>query len=376
MMSLSRRAFLASSLTAAIPAHRLAAQTPAATPESHLPAISTCGVNYDLGAELYPGVLNRPGDHRQFYRNELTVIRDELHCESVSLFGSDPVLLRAGLNISADLGFDIKLQSRLNFLPENEMLDRLAAVAQDAERVRQNGTSIVLDVGCEYLLFADGLIEGADVFEKLETIMTNGVDWEATITRLVMLLQSMAETAREHFGGAITYSDTPDMDFAWDAFDIVGIDHYLSVDSEPTYIQAIDGLASTGKPVWVNEFGACPWDGAFELGGMAWDIVDYDAYPPQIRDGIVRDEGAQARIIQDSLALIEQSQASRSYLYNFIEPDSTRSDNPLYDYDVTGYSIVSCWPSEDDRAYEDSGFWEPKVAFHDVAEWNSGRSTG
>jgi hypothetical protein len=71
--------------------------------------------------------------------------------------------------------------------------------------------------------------------------------------------------------------------------------------------------------------------------------------------------------------MIEQSQAERAYLYEFITVGSTRSDDPLYDYDLTGYGIVSTWGEDSDRPYETTGFWEPKVAFGKLAAWNAER---
>jgi hypothetical protein len=337
-------------------------------------AMGPCGVNYDLGAELARGELTRPASHERFYRDELTAIRDQLHVGSVGLYGSVPEQLFAGLETAADLGLDIRLQTRLNFLPETEMVERLIAVATEAERVRQAGIPIVLDVGCEYMLFADGLIEGDDFFEKVEAINAGNVDWEAVIVRMLTMLDTLATAARSVFGGPLTYSDTPEIPDVWEAFDIIGIDHYLSSETAATYTESIDALTAAGKPVWVNEFGCPPWRGASEAGGMAWDIVDYEVFPPQIVAGIERDEEEQARTIVGTLGLIEQSQAERAYLYEFITAGSTRSDEPRYDYDLTGYGIVSTWGEESPQPYEATGYWEPKVAFGELAAWNAERS--
>jgi len=283
MSAFTRRDLIVASAVTAVAPRRTSATTPVASPVAPDGALATCGVKYDLGAELARAERTRPAAHEVYYRDELTAIRDQLHCESVDLYGSDVDQLVAGLEIAADLGFDIHLQARLNFLPEAEMVERLTAVALGAERVRREGVPIVLDVGCEYLLFADGLIEGDDFFEKMEAITSGTLDWEAIMRQLATLLQTLADTARARFGGPITYSDTPDMTFAWEPFDIIGIDHYLSSEYRSTYVQTIDALAATGKPVWVKEFGSPPWRGASEAGGMAWDIIDYNVSPPRDR---------------------------------------------------------------------------------------------
>ncbi len=370
MLVTNRRNLLIGSAVTALASRAATASTPEASPQAIVANGLPRGVKYDLGAELARNEFTRPASHETFYRDELTAIRDQLHVSSINLYGSDPTQLMAGLDIAADLGFDVFLQTRLNFLPQADMLDRLSTVAIEAERVRNEGIPIVLDVGCEYLLFADGLIEGNDFFDKMEAITSGDLDWAAIIQRFGTMLQALADTARAHFGGSITYSDTPDMDFTWDAFDIISIDHYLSSDTRDTYIDIIDTLAATGKPVWVAEFGSPPWHGASEAGGMAWDIIDYEAVPPRIVDGIVRDEDEQARAIIETLEYISQSQAERAYLYEFITTGSTRGADPRYDYDLTGYGIVSTWGPEHDQPYETTGHWEPKVAFHRLAEWN------
>ncbi len=349
------------------------ASTPAASPVAPLGGVGTCGIKYDLGAELSRNELTRPASHEAFYRDELTAIRDRLHCQFVDLYGSDPDQLVAGLETAANLDFDIHLQTRLNFLPEDEMNERLAAVAIEAERVRQAGVPIVLDVGCEYLLFADGLIDGDDFFEKVASLSATDLDWNDIILRFTAMLNGLAETARAHFGGPISYSDTPDMAFTWEPFDIIGIDHYLSAETRATYVDTIDMLAASGKPVWVKEFGGTPSRGAPAEGGMAWDVVDYSVDPPEIINGVIRDEDQQAHLIIESLELIERSQAKRAYLYEFITTGSPRSNDPRYDYDLTGYGIVSTWGEDHDHPYETTGFWEPKVAFGRVAEWNLSR---
>ncbi|MBX3070528.1 MAG: hypothetical protein KF883_08550 [Thermomicrobiales bacterium] len=368
MLATNRRNLLVGSVVTALAARTAGATTPVASPATA--ARLQCGINYDLGSELARGELTRPASHEQFFRDELTAIRDQLHATHVGLFGSEPTTVISGLETAADLGLDIRIQSRLNFIEQSEMVERLQAVAKSAETVRQNGTQIVLDVGCEYMIFADGMIPGDDFFEKVEAIESGDLDWEAVTIAMYQMLELLADTARSEFGGLLTYSDTPTDAPFWDAVDIVGIDHYLGGVDSATYLDTITMMASQGKPVWINEFGSTANRGAPEGGGMEWNIVEWEASPPQIIDGVVRDEAKQAHVILDTLELASQSPAERAYLYEFISTGSPRSEDPKFDWDLTGYGVVAIWGEEHEQPYESTGFWEPKAAFHEIAEWN------
>lgn len=106
---------------------------------------------------------------------------------------------------------------------------------------------------------------------------------------------------------------------------------------------------------------------------MAWNIVDSSGDSPHITEGIVRDEVEQAQSIFDALGLIDQSMAERAYLNEFITAQAVYSDDPLYDWDVTGYGIVTVFGDDSEHPYETTGYWEPKVAFDQLAAWNATR---
>jgi len=390
MPTLSRREFLVASTLAALATRATGAQTPiaspvappvaspmaspGASPVASAGSLGACSMIYDVGSELSRGDVTRQASDAQFYRDELTAIRDQLHCTNVAIYGSVPEQLVAGLDTAADLGFDIRFQTRLNFLPQADMVDRLTSLAAEAERVRQQGLPIVLDVGCEYLIFSDDLLKGDNFAEKIASISAPDFDWGEVLQRMADMLSSLAETARANFGGVVTYSDTPDKPVEiWGPFDIIGIDHYLSSENAGTYVQTIDTFAQSGKPVWVDEFGCPAWKGASADTGMAWNIVDGEANPPHIKEGIVRDENEQAQSIFDALGLIDQSMAERAYLNEFITAQAVHSDDPLNDWDLTAYGIVTVFGEDSKHPYETTGYWEPKVAFGQLAEWNAGR---
>ena len=216
------------------------------------------------------------------------------------------------------------------------------------------------------------MIPGDDALEKMELIYADKVDWEQVFMNLFGMLHGLAGEARNVFGGSITYSDTPMEAELWDPFDIITIDHYLSTESAPTYLNVIHDLVDTGKPVWIGEFGATASSGAPQDGGMSWDVIDYEAEPIQIMEGVVSDESAQAEAIFATLQSISATNAERAYLYEFITPDAPFIEDPRFNWDVTAYGIVKVQDEDGDQPYASTGYWEPKEAFHTIAEWNKG----
>ncbi len=71
----------------------------------HKRSLRAKGIGYDTGFSL-DGVTRRPFDH-EVVRRELQVIRDDLHCTAVRLFGNDLDQLEFAARHAADLGLEV-----------------------------------------------------------------------------------------------------------------------------------------------------------------------------------------------------------------------------------------------------------------------------
>jgi hypothetical protein len=70
------------------------------------------GINYDVGT-LFGASLSRVSWHLADVRRDLSVIRDELHCPTVNLFGTDVPRLTQAARIAREDGLGVWLQPRL-----------------------------------------------------------------------------------------------------------------------------------------------------------------------------------------------------------------------------------------------------------------------
>lgn len=360
---LSRRTFSAAATALPIVRPRLA--TP--TPHRRIP----CGIDYDAGTNMLPGISTRePADFARMEK-ELTAVLQQLHCTDVCILGSDADALLTGVNTALNLGLEVRMQARLNDTPLAQVTDTLATLGRELQVIADNGGAVVFDIGCELLLFADGLIPGNSFDERFAFVMSEEFSSFPYPERLNEMLRSMTEAARTAFAGDICYSTVPEDPVDWSLVDIIGIDHYRDGTNMHTYADIIRSFSQYGKPVWVNEFGACPYTGAAQTGGMGWDeVVDWWADPPRVQDNVERNEQEQAEAIIATLEDISTTAAEKAFLYQFIEPGAPHSNDHERDYDLAGYGIVNCWDDTHPQPYATTGHWEPKLAFEAVAAWN------
>ena len=90
-------------------------------------------------------------------------------------------------------------------------------------------------------------------------------------------------------------------------------------------------------------------------------IVEHvNGRPAGIKEGYVRDEDEQARYLVELLEVFDAEGVDSAFVYMFALNDYThRPDDPRRDLDMASPGIV--------KVYED-GSWEPKAAFHALAE--------
>jgi len=326
------------------------------------------GLTYrGVGYEVADGETPYTSYNAQRMRHDLWTIRYALWASSVSVFGDGVERLRATAERAAQLGLHIWLQPRLGDRPENEILEHLAETGKAAERLRRQGARINLSVGCEFVLFVPGIVPGADALERIKNLLSGKYDRQQMQRRLDRFIRKAAAVGRSVFRGQISYAAAQDDHVDWRLFDIVGIDYYGYFNRHADYVRDLRQYRRFGKPVTIAECGSCTYKGAPQLGGMAWDAVDYNKDPQEVKRGLVRSEQTQARYIATMLSIFESMGFYSATVYEFITPDAPHLSQGRYDLDIASYGIVKpIWKSATNPGPH--WHWEPKAAFMAIAK--------
>ncbi|MCP2340266.1 hypothetical protein [Actinomadura rupiterrae] len=310
------------------------------------------GVNYDTEREVW-----KPA----FVRREIRAIRRDLHCNAVILLGSDLARLELAARYASEQGMFVWFEPRQFDRDARRTLEFLRATAVMAERLRRRRPGVGISVGCELTIFMDGLVPGENYKERAANLGTPA--GKGYNERLNAFLVRAHETVRPLFKGNLTYTSGVWEQVDWRKFDVVGVDLYRDASNEATYRRDVRALHRFGKPVVITEFGCCTYRGAEKRGGDGFDIVDWDAIPPSIPKGYVRDEHVQARYITECLDIFESEGMYGAFVYDFIEPDSPHvPSDPPHDLDTAGFSLVTV--STD---YPKTGNFTPKQSFQALA---------
>jgi hypothetical protein len=88
---------------------------------------------------------------------------------------------------------------------------------------------------------------------------------------------------------------------------------------------------------------------------------------------IIRDEELQARELSEILVVLDGAGVEGVFVCGFAEPLSPRSEDPRYDLDMSALGLVAMQVDEHGTTYPDIA-WEPKRAFHAVADFYGARA--
>ncbi|UYM07350.1 hypothetical protein [Solicola gregarius] len=320
------------------------------------------GVGYEITDGGYPAT----GWNANRMRHDIRAIRRDLHANSVTVFGDGVERLLATATEAAERGLRVWLQPRLADRPHSEILDHLAETARGAERLRREGASVNLSVGCEFVLFVPGIVPGDDVFERIENLQSGNFDPERMQRRLAAFIGRSAAMGRSTFHGPISYGAAEGEVVDWSLFDIVSVNYYAFHQHRSAYVRQLRRYGRWGKPVMISEFGSCTYRGAPKDGGMGWAIVDYDGTEETIKPGYVRSERTQARYVDELIGIFSELGLYGASVYSFAVPDAPHRPRRKYDLDIASYGLVK--PRWGDRHRPTADWtWEPKEAFYAVA---------
>ncbi|MFJ6614925.1 abortive infection protein [Streptomyces sp. NPDC091289] len=319
------------------------------------------GVNYNTGTDyagLGPGAAG-PHWSRPLYREHMAAIRNELHCTSVNLYGTDIAGLTECAAAAAEAGLHVWLQPRLVEGTAEATLAYLAEAAGAAEKLRLRYGAIDLNVGCELTVFGSGIIPGRTHGDRAAKLPDP--EWWTKLpqfnSQLNELLGHAQEVARTHFNGRISYAAGLWEDVDWTGFDFVGVNYYRMAYNSAEYVTGLRTYLRPGKPVLITEFGCCTFTGAGDMGPGGYGIIDWSARPPALNDAYTRDEREQADYLAQQLDIFAAEGVHGAYVFEFIAP-KPYSPDPRHDLDMGSFGLAKV---------DQDGGWVPKLSFHEVA---------
>jgi hypothetical protein len=249
-------------------------------------------------------------------------------------------------------------------------LEKLRQTAVQAERLRRNHEpEVILVIGCEFMLFTPGIVPGADFFERVEFLTKGEFDMAELQQKLGIYTTKAVKVARSNFGGRITYGAASDLEqIDWPLFDIVGLDYYSYHADRAGHIEELAPFRRWEKPIMILEFGCCTFTGAPELGGMGWEIVDFEKNPVEIKPGYYRNEAEQARHLRNMLEVFTAEGVLGASPYTFISPDAPHRKARKDDEDIAAFSLCKVIR---DRSHDPRSpyRWEPKKSFDAVSSF-------
>lgn len=332
------------------------------------------GMTYDTGF-VRKGEISRERFDPDVVKRELTIIRDDLHCNAVQVIGGDPERLEQAADYAADLGMEVWFSPYPLEFTAGEILALFLDCAERAERLRRRGAEVVFVTGVELSIMNQGFIPGDSVDERLGLLLSQPDRRERLAgisARVNGFLGKAVAAVRERFGGRITYASIPFERPDWALFDIVSVELIRSAEVAAQFRDGVRTLVAGGKPVAITGFGAATYRGAGDRGGRAMEILEYDedtGAPVRLDGAYARDEAGQATYLRELLETFDTEGVDSTFVFLFaIDNLPHRSgDDPRYDLDLASPSIVKVLEDRHGDAYPDMT-WEPKAAFTAVAE--------
>ncbi|MEU0692870.1 abortive infection protein [Streptomyces niveus] len=319
------------------------------------------GVNYNTGTDysgLGPGSAE-PHWSRPLFRRHMAAVRNELHCTSVNLYGTDIAGLTECAAAAAEEGLHVWLQPRLVEGAADATIAYLTEAAEATEKLRLRYGAVDLNVGCELTVFGSGIIPGRTHGDRAAKLPDP--EWWTRLpefnAQLNQLLGRAQEAARTHFNGRISYAAGLWEDVDWTGFDFVGLNHYRTAYNSAQYVSGLRKHLRPGKPVLITEFGCCTFTGAGDMGPAGYGIIDWSARPPALNGTYTRDEREQADHLAQQLDIFAAEGVHGAYVFEFIAP-KPYSPDPRHDLDMGSFGLARMNPD---------GGWEPKLSFREVA---------
>jgi hypothetical protein len=330
-------------------------------------------MNYDVGIEFLRDYISRPKFDAAILHREVEIIRQDLHCNAIRISGTDINRLIVSAEDALKQGMEVWLSPHLHDKDMQETLEYTVKCAVAVEELRQQWPQLIFILGCELTWFMKGILPGHNFIERLGNplSMWRLKVWGAHNKPLNAFLTKATAAVRKVFHGQVTYAAAPIEAVDWNLFDFVCLDYYRGKQNRETYGQRLKRHFSNGKSVIISEVGLCAYQGAEDKGARGFMIVDSKDHQ-QLNGNYVRDERLQARELNDMLTLLDGAGVHGTFVFTFVSPALTFSENPKFDLDMASYSLVKSFSDRHGTTYPDMA-WEPKESFYAVADYYATR---
>ena len=332
------------------------------------------GVNYDIGTQYSSDSRTRPEINAEIMQREMSVIKNQLHCNAVRICGEDINKLVECSKIALSYGLQVWLSPRKINATLQEALDYIKIVAIEAEKLRQTNPNIVFIVANELSLDMKGIFFGSTYYERTSNEKRNfGVQGALSKIGINFYnindeLKKIVSEVRLLFHGNITYACGTWEKVNWEIFDIIGINAYYNRYTKGDYIEKLIELKKYKKPIAVTEFGCGSYKDAEDEAGFGYTNVDWYKNPPEIKNNKTRDENVQANHILSLLKLYMREGIYASFPWTFVETAYTSSEDSKHDLDIASFNLIRVYPPNHPLAYI-KGHIIPKKSFEEISRF-------
>ncbi len=252
------------------------------------------GIRYDTGFS-FDASNRRPFDHA-VVRRELQIIRDDLHCTAVRVFGNDPDRLDFAANHAADLGLEVWFSPFTYQLTPSRCSTSSPTAPSARSGSGERGAELVFVTGAELSLFNSGFLPGESLRRagrgcwpaapraraarprcRLASTISSARRWPWSANGSAARSPTRRSRSSASTGRRSTSSSV-------DAYRLDGGGRRVR--------RAPSGLWSPrAKPVAITEFGCASHRGAADRGARGGEIVEYEeGIPVRLNGDYARDE--------------------------------------------------------------------------------------
>ncbi|MFQ6084529.1 MAG: glycosyl hydrolase, partial [Candidatus Aminicenantia bacterium] len=277
------------------------------------------GINYHIGRRFI-GYYGVPPTELEM-EEALTIIRNELGCNAIKIYGDYEDLMITCAKKSFDKNFKtIILSPRYSKKNPSEDMDieghieNIIEFSKIAENLRKKSDSIILSVGDELTISVRGITGGLTYEERVKEMKDKWTDITYQ-NKLNLYLKKIIKGVRENFKGKITYASAGGERFGinWDDldFDIIGPHYYIAKEwyTKEEMIKTLLSYKKYNKPIYITEFGCSSYEGASRWGGGGFFNYTNQKYSQK----------EQAQTIEESIKVYEQAHVDGIFLWEFIE---------------------------------------------------------